>query len=120
VKKLLIIDDDPTLLSALARFFSSQGFSVVASCDFPEPAAFLDETSVDLAILDVTLGASPREGFRILRSLKETAPDLPVVMFTGRVDPDTADQATELGAAAVVPKTELDDLARVVRSLLVP
>jgi two-component system, response regulator RegA len=120
VKKLLIIDDDPTLLSGLARFFSSQGFSVVASSDIPDTAALRNGGAVDLAILDIALGPTRREGLDLLKAIKDAVPTLPVVMFSGNFMGGLDDEATDLGAAAIVNKPEIAELARVVRALLIP
>ena len=104
-EKILLVDDDPTILGTLTRFLTSQGFAVVAAPSGREALATLQEEAIPLAILDLKL--PDFSGLELLAYVRENSPDTEVILFTGLGALDSAIQALRLGAYDYLVKTEL-------------
>jgi len=65
---ILIIDDDPMLLSNLATILEFEGFSAIVSLNGPEAIESLSERPVDLILCDMLM--EPMNGFEILKSVR--------------------------------------------------
>ncbi len=103
---ILIADDQPEVLNALSRSLQSEERSVHAFRSGREAVAFLRRhaSEVDLAILDLDFGPDEPDGLEILRQTRELAPDLPVIILTGKGTIDTAVSALRLGATDFIEK----------------
>ncbi|HEY1353907.1 MAG TPA: sigma-54 dependent transcriptional regulator [Ktedonobacteraceae bacterium] len=114
---ILIVDDEPHLPHQLARFLGRHGYEVLTAADGPAGARALEQHTVDLLLLDVRLpGIS---GLQLLREIRESDPDLPVVMLTAYGDVQTAVTAMKLGALDYLIKGfDLAELLLVVQRAL--
>jgi DNA-binding NtrC family response regulator len=79
--KLLIIDDDPTMLEEIRVYFDGRGFSVFTAVDGEYGIAAFSEHQPDLVMLDLKLPGM--NGLDVLANLKEISPDTPVIVVTG-------------------------------------
>ncbi|MFO8048781.1 MAG: response regulator [Desulfosudaceae bacterium] len=83
MKKILIVDDDPSVRDYLSSIFEDNGYQTVTSADVPGALAVAQEEVPDLITLDLEL---PGEwGPRFYRHLSQQ-PDLkniPVVVISG-------------------------------------
>lgn len=100
---VLVVEDDPTLLSTLAYNLSREGYRVLAAADGETGLATarreLDQ--LDLVILDVMLpGIS---GFHVLRQIR-AASDIPILMLSARGEEQDRIDGLELGADDYVVK----------------
>jgi CheY-like chemotaxis protein len=118
VAAILLIDDDARVRGAVRDMLVALGHSVVEAGDGRVDLGSI--APVDLVIADVFM--PERDGFEVLRRLRETRPALPVLMITG--DPqfcgmDVATVARRLGARGVLAKPiNVADLAAAVESAL--
>lgn len=83
--KILLIDDDPTLLVWLSKYLRSQGYSVLAAASGAEAPRLAYSEQPDLAIVDVMMPAM--DGWELcarLRQKLETDPDHPAHIVTVR------------------------------------
>jgi len=99
---VLIIDDEPNILSSLRRALEIEGFGVEVAGSGPIGLEKLSECDIDLVLLDVVM--PELDGLEVLRRLRETHPDTFVVMMSGNATIETAVQATKLGAHDFVEK----------------
>jgi len=104
-EKILLVDDEPTILSNLSRFLTNQGYMVTAVASGREALATLQEENISLAILDLLL--PDFSGLELLRHVRENSPDTEVILFTGLGALDSAVQALRLGAYDYLVKSEL-------------
>ena len=93
---LLIVDDEPNILSTLRRALEMEGYGVDVAGSGKIAVEKIAERDVDLVLLDVMM--PEMDGLTALRRIRETHPDLPVVMMSGHGTVDTAVEATKLGA----------------------
>lgn len=116
--RILLVDDDPAILSVLARFFTRQGYTVVSAATGQEALEASRSETFPLVILDIKLPDIP--GMELLAALKSRSPDTEVILFTGLAELETAVQALRLGAYDYIVKAELrlPDLQAVVERAL--
>ena len=108
-RRLLIVEDDPSLSGALGRSFERRGYSV-RICDSAEAARdALDEAMPGFAVVDLKLsGAS---GLECVRILNERNPAMRIVVLTGFASIATAVEAIKLGACHYLAKpSNADDI----------
>lgn len=76
---LLLVDDDPTLLSVLARRMAREGYEVVTADSGPRALALLDQRWPALLIVDLMM--SGMDGFELCARVKRIA-DLPIIVLS--------------------------------------
>lgn len=103
-KKILVIDDEPSLHEMLRVILELGGYQVVGSSPRVNGSHDFKEAKPDLIVLDLMMPEV--DGFEILRRLKadEDTRDIPVIICTVRDYPEDHAQAEELGAARYVTK----------------
>src|SRR5215218_5078828 len=99
---VLVVEDEPEIVSLLRDFLDVAGFGVVVAGDAEEALAVLDETQVDCALVDVMLpGAS---GFELCRRVRETS-QVPLLFLTARGGDDDKLRGLGLGADDYIVKS---------------
>jgi DNA-binding response OmpR family regulator len=93
--KILIVDDDPDLLSLVGFALSQAGFVVVKAADVPTALKVFAAESPDLAILDINLPGG--SGFDICEAIRRQS-RIPVMMLTARGEEEDLVRALDLGA----------------------
>lgn len=81
-KKILLVDDDPDLISAFEAILFSRGYDVTTAMSKSEAVEKQKSIKPDLIILDVMM-EDEHDGFDLARNFKKTIPDLPIIMLTG-------------------------------------
>jgi DNA-binding response OmpR family regulator len=76
---LLLVDDDPTLLSVLARRLSREGFDVRTAPSGPAALSALERSWPALVIVDLMMPGM--DGFELCRRIKRMA-DLPIIVLS--------------------------------------
>jgi two-component system, NtrC family, response regulator PilR len=112
--KILIVDDDPSLLEALERSFLEAGEDVVAHDSFEEARRVLQTTRFDALITDVRLGAF--NGLQLAVIGRDTYPDMRLIVFSGFDDPVLRTEAEHVGATYMVKPVTGARLLQVLRN----
>lgn len=113
--RLLILDDEEAILLPLSRYFRATGYDVVTAREVEEAEAILGCEHIDAAILDLTLSGFGPDGLELLRSIRASHVDLPVIVFSANTRPEIEEECQRLGAHAVLTKPQpLSVLARAV------
>lgn len=96
-KKLLIVDDEKTLVKALRFNLEKEGFQIDAAYDGKEAIAKINDTEqqYDLVILDLMLPEV--DGFEVCRTIRKKM-DIPIIMLTARGEDIDKVLGLELGA----------------------
>ncbi len=94
--KVLIIDDDDLVASSLKKVLTKQNYIVETCLDANEAKNLVAEFQPDVVLLDIYL--TNFNGIDILRVLKKSFRDLPVVMITGYADVKMAVTSIKSGA----------------------
>jgi ActR/RegA family two-component response regulator len=99
-RHLLLVDDDPNILTALATLFERRGYSVAQAATGGAGIQAYRARVPDLVILDLVL--PDMTGIAVLGELRKY--DATVVMLTGAGDIPTAVKAMQLGAENFLAK----------------
>ncbi len=100
--KVLLIDDEPSVLHYIRRVAEKQGHSVVTASCCAEALASLD-ASVDIIVADIYLPDSA-DSHVWLETIKEKANGRPFIFITGYPDQELVDASERLGAVALLSK----------------
>jgi two-component system C4-dicarboxylate transport response regulator DctD len=103
-----LLDDDLSMLKALDRLLTSDGFNVER---FSEPAAFLaavGKNSCRVAILDVWM--PDMNGLEVQSVLRKDSPETRIIFISGRDDPSVRQTALEAGAFGFLSKPFDDEV----------
>ena len=97
-KRILIIEDNPSVLRATSYILEKEGYEVLTAVDGLEGLRMAKEENPDLLVLDVMLPGV--DGFEICHSLRTEAQTahLPILMFSAKGQ--EADKATGLKVGA--------------------
>ena len=82
-RKVLVVDDDPTLAGSVAARLRAEGYDVTTAADGPSAVEAAARWQPDLLVLDVMLPGF--DGLEVCRRV-QAARDVPVLMLTARTD----------------------------------
>jgi len=100
--RILIVDDEPHIVSLVSRAVHAEGYEAVGADDGPEALEIALAGEVDLIILDV--GLPTMDGFDVLRELRGSGDTTPVIMLTARSGTSDTIEGLDAGASDYVPK----------------
>ena len=113
---ILIIEDDPDILSSLAEVIREEGFEVETAANGYQALTRLESRLPDLIFLDLMMPLM--DGWKFLETARQRFPALraPVVLLSAVHN--LTDEARRLGVTAYLPKPfDLEDVARMAHEL---
>ncbi len=118
-KKILIVDDEPAVLSELSSSLRSPGVEVVTASKLESAEAALEKYFFDLVIADIRIsGILGETGLALLSYVKKHSPKTKVILISGARSADMRRQALERGADHYYDKPlDIAALIRRVREL---
>lgn len=113
---ILVVDDDRDIRTLLAEYLDSNGLRTLTATNGSEMRRVLEESRVDLIVLDLTLPGE--DGLTLCRNLRATS-SVPVIMLTARGEPLDRILGLEMGADDYLAKPfEPRELFARIRSVL--
>lgn len=111
-ENILVVDDEKEIADLLEVYLTNEGFLVHKFYNGPDAMNYINQTPVDLALLDVMLPGM--DGFSILRKVRESF-FFPVIMLTAKVEDMDKITGLTLGADDYITKpfNPLEVVARV-------
>ncbi|MBK0001635.1 two-component system response regulator GlrR [Erwinia sp. S43] len=100
--RLLLVDDDPSLLKLLGMRLSSEGFAVTTAESGPEALRVLDRETIDLAISDLRM--DEMDGMALFAEIQKRHPGMPVIILTAHGSIPDAVAATQQGVFSFLTK----------------
>ena len=100
--RLLVVDDDPTVLMVVERFASQLGFEVTTRSGGADALAHLPAFKPAVVIVDLQMPEVG--GLDVLRAICAADPECQVILMTGNPTVDTAIEAVRLGALDYISK----------------
>ena len=100
--KLLIVEDDAPLREALVDTLSLAGYQCLAADSGEAALLLLKNHKIDLVVSDVQMGGM--SGLLLLKSIKNTHPNMPILIMTAFGNIDDAVQAMRDGACNYMAK----------------
>ncbi|OGE79857.1 MAG: hypothetical protein A2660_02320 [Candidatus Doudnabacteria bacterium RIFCSPHIGHO2_01_FULL_45_18] len=118
--KILIVEDEEILLTALSEELKQEGFEVVGAKDGVEGVAKTVSEKPDLVLLDLVM---PRlDGIEALKQMKDNPEikEIPVVILTNLSDYDKVSDALSLGAMDYLVKANyrLEELVSKIKAVM--
>jgi DNA-binding NtrC family response regulator len=99
MKKILIVDDEPTILMTLSHLLSTKDTTVITSSKIEEAEEALARYTFDLVIADIRLsGMYGIEGLELLSYIKKLNPGTEVIIMTAYGSDDIREDAYRRGA----------------------
>lgn len=104
-KKILIIEDDRALQSAMLEILAQEGYETVSAYDGEEGVHKAETEKPDLILLDLIL--PKKDGYEVLAEIKN-GPDknIPVLILTNLEEIENVQKALELGANTFMVKSD--------------
>lgn len=103
MKKILVVDDEPSLLDVIRMRLSAEGYAVATAVN---SAGALEEVRTgghDLVLLDLRLGDG-ENGMELMSAIHELDPNLPIIILTAYGTIESAVAAMKNGAYSYVTK----------------
>ncbi|MCC6445585.1 MAG: response regulator [Armatimonadetes bacterium] len=116
---ILVVDDEPDILSLLQFKLKKEGYTVLTAADGPTGLAAAQTHLPDVIVLDVMM--PKMDGFEVLDSLKrrENTGRIPVIMLTAKTQSTDIARGAMSGADLYITKPFVpDDLVAAVRRVL--
>lgn len=114
IPTVLVVDDEALIRWSLSEGLSDSGFPVLVAGSAAEARRELHAHQGDLVIL-LDLRLPDVSDLSLLREVRTTRPDAPVVMMTAHGAPEEAAEAARLGASAFVGKPfDVSEIVRLV------
>lgn len=109
MQRILVVDDDPLVCSAIRSWLEETGFRVVVADGGETGLRALEGSTFDLMIVDIFM--PHMHGFESVRVFHQRAPAVPLIAISGYVfaeqrmpAPDFLSMALELGATRCLRK----------------
>ncbi len=100
--KILVIDDDKLVRWSVSMVLGRAGYLIQEAASGGEGLAALRSNPPDLVLLDITL--PDMDGFSVLKTIRQSHPNLPVLMMTADATSETTREAVRLGARGHLDK----------------
>ena len=101
MKKILLVEDNETIIMGLKYSLEQEGFQVISAKTAKESKEKLDNKSIDIVLLDVSLPDG--NGFEICKEIKEKN-DIPVIFLTAQDEDTSVVLGLDLGADDYIVK----------------
>ena len=116
---LLVVEDDESIRLALKRIFESEGYNVKTAADGTQLSSVLDDSPLDLIILDI--GLPWINGYELAKLMKENddLKEIPLIFVSGRTSELDVKRGFDVGADDYIKKPfEMDHVKKAVNTLL--
>jgi CheY-like chemotaxis protein len=119
-KKILVIEDEATLIRALLEFLIAEGFEVLSAVDGEKGLEIARTKTPDLILLDIII--PKKDGYQVLAELKSDpkTKKIPVVLLTNLESPEDIQKAFDRGATTYLVKSDykLEDVVKKIKETL--
>ncbi len=107
--RILLVDDEPRMLSLLNSLLKAEGYDVTSAQDGSKVPELINTEVFDLMISDIRM--TPIDGMELLKIARAARPTMPVIILTAYGTVETAIEAMKLGTFDYVTKPfKMDEL----------
>jgi DNA-binding NtrC family response regulator len=115
--KILIVDDDPVVLTSCKRILESEGYAVSLTSSVKEALQMLEHETFDILLADVIM--PDYDGMYLIGNVRENLPHMPILVMSGYPTPETISSGMQMGATHFIAKPFTpDELVTAVRKAL--
>src|SRR4051795_12494631 len=117
MSNILIVDDEQSYRQLLSLVFEGDGHTVRTAMNGRQALELLQAEPADVIISDVKM--PDMDGIEMLRAVRETLPDIGVVLMTAFASVETAREAFKLGADDFITKPfDVEELKLIVKKII--
>src|SRR5437868_1367051 len=114
---ILIVDDEQSYRQLLSLVFETEGNKIRTAMNGRQALDLLQDEPADVIISDVKM--PDMDGIEMFRSVRETLPDIGVILMTAFASVETAREAFKLGADDFIQKPfDVEELKLIVRKTI--
>jgi DNA-binding NtrC family response regulator len=120
--RILLVDDEPSILCVLSNLLQSDGHSIAATLRGDKAKHKLrSEEKFDLLLTDMRMW--PVEGIEVIKTAHEVRPTMPIVVVSAYLTPELENEVQNLGVSACIRKpwtadTLLSEVKKVLSSVV--
>ncbi len=114
--KVLVVDDDPVVVLSCRRVLEAEGMEVHAATSVAAGEAMLAAERFELLLTDIKMPG--RNGFAMMMQARKIHPNMPILIMTGYMTPETIEQGRRCGAENYIAKPFTpDELMKNIRKI---
>jgi two-component system response regulator GlrR len=102
MEKILVVDDDPSILKVIRMRLEAQGYRVTTAADAQEAVKLVSNDIFDVALVDLKLNG--KNGIELMEDLRQMNPEMPVIILTAYGTIKSAVDAMKKGAYSYLTK----------------
>jgi len=115
--RILVVEDDPSVLTTYRMLLEQQGYGVVPAESFDEAERSLREHTFDLLICDLSLDKR-HSAFEVIQLAQERHPGTTAVVVTGYASPEEILRAEENRARVLLKPIEIEEFLTTISNSL--
>ncbi len=101
---ILIVDDEPDIRDTISAVLSDEGYETICASNAQEAQAIMYKELPSLIILDIWMRDSTMDGLSLLNWIKDSNPEIPILMISGHGTVEIAVNAIKAGAYDFIEK----------------
>lgn len=99
---ILVVDDEPNYLIVISELLGEEGFETITADNGAKALALMKGADIDLVLTDMQM--PDMDGFALLKAVKSSRPEMPVIMITAYGEVEKAVRAMRSGAFNYITK----------------
>ena len=103
-KEILVIDDNPDIRYLICNILKEKNFNVRPAANFGQAELEINKKLPDLAIIDIKLDRTDKDGIDLLKLILKKNNTIPVIMISGHASVQIALESIRLGAYEFIEK----------------
>ncbi len=104
LKEILVVDDNPDIRLLVSNILKDQNFEVRTAANFDQAVFEINKKLPDLAIIDIKLDKTDKDGIDLLRLVIKKNKMTPVIMISGHATVKIAVESIRIGAYEFIEK----------------
>ncbi len=116
-KKVLVVDDESSVLITYKLILEQQGYDVVAAATSKVAIEAVQGQDFDLVLCDFSL-EQQHSGFEVIEAARQRNPEVPCVLLTGYATLETADEAKHNGIEVLFKPIDIAEFLNATSVLL--
>jgi len=101
---ILVVDDEPDIRDTISAVLNDEGYETICASNAQEAQAIMYKELPSLIILDIWMRDSTMDGLSLLNWIKDSNPEIPILMISGHGTVEIAVNAIKAGAYDFIEK----------------
>ncbi len=115
--RILVVEDDTSVLTTYRMLLEQQGYAVVSAESFSQAQHELREAQFDLLLCDLSLERQ-HSAFEVIQLAQDLHPDMASIVVTGYASPEEMERAQENGVRVLLKPIEIEEFLSTIANAL--